>query len=319
MPRSEWKRSPGPGWRLASAPRSASPDSSASSRSPTDQPTTLRENRSRMTTRKMNPPSTGKYVVSATQARSGASAVKLRSSRLAAIGSRCVESVVRRQRRRGRARSPCLAIEAATRFLLVRCPRGGAPAGCAALRSGRPAPRRSPPPARRAVAPRAPAGTARGSSMRDARSGRARAPGTSAPRVVRLLRLDELEAHFPLLAKKAAAFRRKSRSIVTVFISRRKRVRSARSSLVSGPCGSRLRSMRLSHPSAHRRLRQVQFPRDLPDALAARAYQPDHLSLVLGGELPSLPVVPWTQSPSHWRCPRIRGRLTQAPAVEQAA
>src|SRR2546428_4398977 len=46
---------------------------------------------------------------------------------------------------------------------------------------------------------------------------------------------------------------------------------------------------RLSHPSAHRRLRQVQFPRDLPDALAARAYQPDHLSLVLGGELPSLP------------------------------
>src|SRR2546422_6353878 len=46
---------------------------------------------------------------------------------------------------------------------------------------------------------------------------------------------------------------------------------------------------RLSHPSAHRRLRQVQFPRDLPDALAARAYQPDHLSLVLGGELPSFP------------------------------
>src|SRR2546428_6758876 len=38
-------------------------------------------------------------------------------------------------------------------------------------------------------------------------------------------------------------FRRKSRSIVTVFISRRKRVRSVRSWLVSGPCGSRLRSM----------------------------------------------------------------------------
>ena len=57
-------------------------------------------------------------------------------------------------------------------------------------------------------------------------------------RVVSLLRRDELEAHFPLLAKKAAAFRRKSRSIVTVFSSRRSRVISARSSLVSGPCGS---------------------------------------------------------------------------------
>src|SRR5512132_2718283 len=57
-------------------------------------------------------------------------------------------------------------------------------------------------------------------------------------RVVGLLRLDELEAHFPLLAKKAAAFRRKSRSIVTVFSSRRSRAFSARSSLVSGPCGS---------------------------------------------------------------------------------
>src|SRR3989441_2264823 len=62
-------------------------------------------------------------------------------------------------------------------------------------------------------------------------------------RVVRLLRLDELEAHFPLLAKKAAAFRRKSRSIVTVFSSRRNRVFSARSSLVSGPCGSFLSSI----------------------------------------------------------------------------
>src|SRR5437870_12210589 len=62
-------------------------------------------------------------------------------------------------------------------------------------------------------------------------------------RVVRLLRLDELEAHFPLLAKKAAAFRRKSRSIVTVFSSRRSRVFSARSSLVSGPCGSFLSSI----------------------------------------------------------------------------
>src|SRR5437868_14171724 len=62
-------------------------------------------------------------------------------------------------------------------------------------------------------------------------------------RVVRLLRLDELEAHFPLLAKKAEAFRRKSRSIVTVFNSRRSRVFSARSSLVSGPCGSFLSSI----------------------------------------------------------------------------
>src|SRR5450432_216096 len=54
-------------------------------------------------------------------------------------------------------------------------------------------------------------------------------------RVVGLLRRDELEAHFPVLAKKAAAFFRKSRSIVTVFSSRRSRVSSAFSSLVSGP------------------------------------------------------------------------------------
>src|SRR5437870_3537636 len=38
-------------------------------------------------------------------------------------------------------------------------------------------------------------------------------------------------------------FRRKSRSIVTVFSSRRSRVFSARSSLVSGPCGSFLSSI----------------------------------------------------------------------------
>src|SRR5581483_9492521 len=45
-------------------------------------------------------------------------------------------------------------------------------------------------------------------------------------RVVSLLRRDELEAPFPLLAKKAAAFRRKSRSIVIIRSSRRKRVTS---------------------------------------------------------------------------------------------
>jgi hypothetical protein len=39
-----------------------------------------------------------------------------------------------------------------------------------------------------------------------------------------------------------AAFRRKSRSIVTVFNSHRSRLFSARSSLVSGPCGSALMS-----------------------------------------------------------------------------
>src|SRR4051812_2381448 len=61
-------------------------------------------------------------------------------------------------------------------------------------------------------------------------------------RVVRLLRLDELEAHFPLLAKKAAAFRRKSRSIVVVFNSRRSRANSARSCEVSGPLGLRFSS-----------------------------------------------------------------------------
>jgi len=51
-----------------------------------------------MTTKKMNPPSTGRYVVSATQARSGASAVQLRASRSGAMGSRWDESVVRRHR-----------------------------------------------------------------------------------------------------------------------------------------------------------------------------------------------------------------------------
>src|SRR3954470_19837568 len=61
-------------------------------------------------------------------------------------------------------------------------------------------------------------------------------------RVVRLLRLDELEAHFPLLAKKAAAFRRKSRSIVMVFSSRCSRANSARSCEVSGPLGWRFSS-----------------------------------------------------------------------------
>ncbi len=54
-------------------------------------------------------------------------------------------------------------------------------------------------------------------------------------RVASLLRRDELEARFPLLAKKAAAFRRKSRSIVSVFIFRRSLVSSERSSLVRGP------------------------------------------------------------------------------------
>src|SRR3989441_1045079 len=101
----------------------------------------------------MNPASTGRKVVSATQTRSGAEAVKSRCKRFGAIGSAWLESVVR------------------------------------------------------------------------------------------FHRLDELEAHFPLLAKKAAAFRRKSRSIVTVFSSRRSRVFSARSSLVSGPCGSFLSSI----------------------------------------------------------------------------
>ena len=74
------------------------------------------------------------------------------------------------------------------------------------------------------------------------------------PRVVGLLRRDELEAHFPLLAKKAAAFRRKSRSIVTVFSSRRILVTSVRSSLVNGPCGSRFSSIS-ARPRANRRLR----------------------------------------------------------------
>jgi hypothetical protein len=51
-------------------------------------------------------------------------------------------------------------------------------------------------------------------------SGSSSAGHMSAFGVVSLLRRDELKAHFPLLAKKAAAFRRKSRSIVTVRNSR---------------------------------------------------------------------------------------------------
>src|SRR5207253_6068735 len=66
---------------------------------------------------------------------------------------------------------------------------------------------------------------------------------------------------------------------------------------------------RLPHPGAHRRLRQVQLLRDLPDALAARPYQSDHLCLVLGRELPPLPSFHGTHSPSYRRCPRKRGRL----------
>src|SRR2546428_3198293 len=107
-------------------------------------------------------------------------------------------------------------------------------------------------------------------------------------RVVRLLRLDELEAHFPLLAKKAAAFRRKSRSIVTVFISRRSRANSARSSLVSGPCGSRLRSMLacLTQARTAVSVRSNSFatcPTLLPLARTS------HLGLVLSRELSPLP------------------------------
>src|SRR5512133_4166271 len=122
MPRSEWKISPGGGLRLAKAFLRASPDRSASRWSPSDQPTTLRENRSRMTTRKMKPPITGRYVESATQTLSGASAVKSRARRLGATGSRWEESVVFLQRRRWRALRPWSARERATRFRLVLVP-----------------------------------------------------------------------------------------------------------------------------------------------------------------------------------------------------
>ena len=74
-------------------------------------------------TRKMKPPITGRYVVSATQTRSGAGAEKSRWSRLGAMGSLWRESVVVRQRRFRRAASPWRTIEAATRFRLVRWPR----------------------------------------------------------------------------------------------------------------------------------------------------------------------------------------------------
>src|SRR5262249_54234215 len=79
-------------------------------------------------------------------------------------------------------------------------------------------------------APRRPAGTERVVTG----AGEPKCTAHQRLRVVSLLRRDELEAHFPLLAKKAAAFRRKSRSIVIIRSSRRKRVTSARSSLVSG-------------------------------------------------------------------------------------
>ena len=75
------------GLRLSRVRRTVPPERSASRRSPSDQPTILRENRPAMATRKRKPPMTGRYVVSATQIRFGGAAEKSRCRRLGPRGS----------------------------------------------------------------------------------------------------------------------------------------------------------------------------------------------------------------------------------------
>ena len=109
-------------------------------------------------------------------------------------------------------------------------------------------------------------------------------------RVVRLLRVDELEHHPFSFAKKAAAFFNISRSIS----SRLTRLRSSRSSSRS-PLRQRLRRtlagvhIRALHPLTQRGLGQIQVVRHLRDAPVASPAETHRFGLELRGELPSLP------------------------------
>src|SRR5437773_1768547 len=108
--------SPGPGWRWARAIVNASTASSRVIRLRSAQPTTRRENRSRMTTRYSQPSRVQRYVMSDTQAVFGAATVKCRSRTLGDTGWSCVWSVVGWKRRFSRARRPCSLAKKAVAF-----------------------------------------------------------------------------------------------------------------------------------------------------------------------------------------------------------
>ena len=89
----------------------------------TAHPTTAREHRSRITARYSQPSAVHRYVISVTHAVSGAATANCRANTLGATGSAWLESVVTRNRRRGRAHSACWRMSRATRLRPSRCPR----------------------------------------------------------------------------------------------------------------------------------------------------------------------------------------------------
>ena len=127
-----WCMRPARGLRLRNAWSRAARASVLSLVSLVAQPTTRREKRSSSTARYSQPWAVAMYVTSPTHATFGAVVSNLRSRMFGAIGSSCLESVVRTKRRLLRPRRPFSVINRSTRFLPTftpfacssRCTRG---------------------------------------------------------------------------------------------------------------------------------------------------------------------------------------------------